>query len=109
MVEKPTLTMEERLVTAFVSTVVAALTVVVVTIGAFLRGPMDLESWEPFFWIAGFLCVTAGVLGFVVGPERMAHHFGFLWGTEQPTTTQVAVAVTVVLAICGVALFGWPL
>ena len=100
--------MEERLVTGFVSIVVAALTIAIVAVGAFLRGPMQLESWEHFWRLSGLACAAAGVLGFVVGPERMARHFGFLWGTEQPTTAQTAVTVTVILAICGFALFGWP-
>lgn len=111
MVEKTSLTMEERLVTAFVSMIVAGLTIAVVGIGTFLRsggsGP-ELESWGTFFRISGILCAAAGLLGFAVGPERMARHFGFLWGTEKPTTVQVAVLVTVVLGICGYALFGWP-
>ena len=100
--------MEARLVTAFVSTVVAGLTVAVVAVGAFLRGPMDVESWENFFYLAGAGCVVAGLLGFVVGPEKMADHFGFLWGTAEPTKIQVAVSVAVILIICTIALFGWP-
>ena len=102
--------MEERLVTAFVSTVVAALTITIVGIGTFLRsgsGP-GLESWGTFLRISGMLCAGAGLFGFVVGPERMARHFGFLWGTEEPTRAQTAVLVTVVLLICAYTLFGWP-
>ena len=102
--------MEERLVTAFVSTVVAALTIAVVGIGTFLRsgsGP-ELESWGTFLRVSGMLCAAAGFLGFVVGPGLMARHFGFLWGTEEPTKIQTAAVVTVVLLICAYALFGWP-
>jgi hypothetical protein len=102
------LTIEQRLVTAFVSTVVAGLTIAIVAVGAYLRGPMNPESGEHFWRLSGFACVAAGVLGFAVGPERMARHFGFLWGTEQPTTIQMVVTLIVVLAICSFALFRWP-
>ncbi len=102
------LTIEERLVTGGVSAVVAMLTAVVVAVGLFLHGPADLEFWTNFLRIAAVCCIVAGLLGFVIGPDNMARHFGFLWGTEEPSKVQVAVLTAGILILCGVVLFGWP-
>jgi hypothetical protein len=110
MTAEAPLRVAERLSTGMVSVVVAVLMAAVVAIAAALRVPAyeGPDFWEHFLVISGAICLGAGVVGFVAGPVRMAHYFGVLWGTSKPTTTQMAVIVTVVLLICAVALFGWP-
>jgi hypothetical protein len=98
----------ERLSTGFVSFVVVLISVAVVAIATLLRGPVELGFWEHFLTISAALCVGAAVLGFVVGPVRMAHYFGVLWSASEPNLKQTAVIVAIVLGICAVALFGWP-
>jgi len=99
----------ERLIVGMVSLVVAALMAAVVAIGFALHVPSpDAEFWENFLKTSAALCAGAGVVGFVAGPVRMAHYFGVLWGTSEPNRVQTVVIVTIVLAICAVALFGWP-
>jgi hypothetical protein len=49
------------------------------------------------------LIVVAFVIGLVLGPRRMAHVWGHLWGTEQPERPWLSFALWLgVLSIVGV-------
>ena len=88
---------------------VAALLVAVVAIAYMLRlPPPDTGFWQHFLEVSAAICVAIGVIGFLLGPVRMAQHLGFLWGVKTPHPKQRAVVIAVVLALYVVVLFGWP-
>lgn len=80
-----TISFSERLATAFVSTVAAAATLLVLpwVFAANGRGhePFALYAWV--FSKTGLVIIaSAAAAGFVLGSERMANVLSFFWGTH---------------------------
>jgi hypothetical protein len=108
--------MKDRLAAALGSAVVMAITFVVLAVvascfaivTAFLHlidghglGQMEGTARLIFFFdrfiffaFAGFV-VLAGLLGFVLGSEKVARLFGVLWRTETPTRGEFWIAVMI--------------
>lgn len=91
MKNKENISLSERIMTAFLSVIVMGMTCVVVTFILFVvsgkgaGGPSEVILGESWYWkLALALCGFAGVLGFVLGGERMSDIFGFIWRTNKP-------------------------
>jgi len=99
----------DRGATAVLSFVAALGTVACAAFVLLFYGPSSVEVWKFFSFVAAGLIVIAPIVGFVVGSERAARGWGVLWGTEDPETWQVAVATSIIVLICGGALYAyWP-
>jgi len=86
--EKEPITLEERVVTAIVSAVTAALTllayfIINFALAAKSMSGMPLVSSFFFSKFSAYIVATATIVGFVVGTERMAQLFSFFWGTHE--------------------------
>lgn len=83
----------ERLVVAMVSGVASALTLALyplalIILGHGTGGGVEFELGAHFysfvFWKVGlFVIISASVVGFCVGAERMTNVFSFFWGTHE--------------------------
>ncbi|WP_455222827.1 hypothetical protein [Kaarinaea lacus] len=89
--EKENISFVERIMTAFLSVLFMGITCVVVTFILFVvsgkgaGGPSEIILSETWYWKLAFaLCGFAGVLGFVLGTEKMSDIFGFIWRTNKP-------------------------
>ena len=96
----------DRIATAFVSFFAAIGTIVFVAVVGLVYGGADFEreNWAAFGWVSAAAVLIAPVLGFVVGPERAAHMWGILWGTEGPRMLGAVVITLVIVVICGAVL-----
>jgi hypothetical protein len=97
----------ERIATAWVSLIAAAVTALFVIGAVFFAGSMDF-SWSEvrqFFLWGAIFSIGAGILGFFAGSERMAEYFGWLWGTSEPSGTESAVAVTVLIVFLAAVIY----
>jgi hypothetical protein len=101
-VDQVSVSLADRLSTAVISAVASLLTAGVFAAVVTIRGPLDMGFWQAYVLIAGAVVVALGLLGFVVGSERMARYFGVLWGAEQPSKSQAALLLGVVVAICAI-------
>lgn len=118
--------LKDRLAAALGSTVVMALTFIVLTVAtAFFailtagvhlidgHGQDQFEGtarlilfFDSFILTAfGAFLALAAVTGFALGSERMARLFGVLWQTETPTRSEKWLAICTVLALLGTMLF----
>lgn len=62
-------------------------------------------GWIPLLWLGYFVGLMT-VVGFVVGPTRIADVFGFLWGTSTGLSYKSQVGIlAVVVAVIWIALF----
>ena len=99
MTTPPSVTLGDRIATAFVSVAAALVTfaafaAILLLGGAFLEVPF----WSRYLSLVGFLSAGAAILGFALGPKRMANVFGIAWGTVQPSAWQA-------LLFCALALW----
>ena len=103
---EPSISLSERLATAFVSVVAAALTLVILPWIFAVKG----SSGEPFTiygWIFSkyglAIIASAAVAGFIFGSEKMANIFSFFWGThpvwEEDWFRKGLVALVVVIIV----------
>ena len=60
----------------------------------------------PFVVWGGVLIVTAFAAGWVLGPQRMADLWGHMWGTQEPRSPWITIAlwlgVTAIVVLCSV-------
>ena len=101
-----TISFSERMATAFVSTVAAAATLLVLpwVFAANGRGaePLILYSWA--FSKTGLVIIaTAAAAGFFLGSEQMANVFSLFWGThpvlEEEWFQKCLVGLIIVVAV----------
>jgi hypothetical protein len=105
MANEPQMTFGERFTMGLVSLLLVLFTLAFVALVLFSHGLEDGELWSHFLVASAILSAAGGVLGFVAGPARMAHHFGVTWGTAEPSRTQAIIVAVVVLSICAYVLF----
>lgn len=109
-----TISFSERLATAFVSTVAAAVTLVVVP-WVFAANGRGHEPFTLYYWVfskAGLLIIaSAAAAGFFLGSERMANVFSLIWGThpvweeERSQKYLVGLIIVVVIGVVGYLVF----
>ena len=107
--QRETQTLSERLISEVVSAFVKLFMVVfapfiitVIAHGGTSRGALPLYS-RAYIWGTA-LIVVACVLGFALGPRRMASFWGHLWFTEQPSNPVLSAWLWLaVLAVIGVS------
>lgn len=101
-----TISLADRVAGAFVSGAAALATCAVVGIAILIRGgPWEVEFWSRAFHGSALVSAGAAILGFTVGPERMANAFGIVWGTAEPNAWRAALLLAAALAV--VAMFFW--
>lgn len=87
--EREKITLGERIATAFISAITAALTILAYFVITFTLAAAKsttapgLVSSFFFTKFSAYMVVTATVVGFLVGSDRMARLFSFCWGTHE--------------------------
>ena len=96
-------TLADRVATAFCSTFVAAIMLMIVPLPLALRGGLSLYYYYDRFliWCAVVMALTA-TTGFLLGAERMTDLFGHLWNTAEPERPYVSVLLWLVILGCAV-------
>ncbi len=82
------ITFTERIATAFISAVAAALTLFayfVINVALAAKSASGQIPVSSFFFsrLSTYIIVTASLIGFLSGSERMARIFSFFWGTHE--------------------------
>ena len=82
------ITFAERVATAFISAVAAALTLFayfIINIALSAKSASGQIPVSSFFFsrLSTYIIVTASLIGFLSGSERMARIFSFFWGTHE--------------------------
>ena len=86
--EREPITLEERIVTAFVSAITAALTLLayfVINFALSAKSSSGIPFVSSFFFsrFSAYIVAIATIVGFIVGTERMVKLFSFFWGTHE--------------------------
>ena len=68
---------------------------------------LDLLSTFNFWGVA--VMVTAGVVGFILGPDRVVDVFGHLWGTQKPHRPVLGLLMWATLIGIAYASYKWQI
>jgi hypothetical protein len=111
--ERKKITFEERVITAFISAIAAALTLFgyfVINLALASKGTGAISFVFSFFFskISAYIIGAVAIVGFFVGIERMSELFSSLWGTSENTELegfQKVGAILIIVVIAAIAAY----